>query len=680
MAHFKRFLFSLFLLVIFSQESISGERIDNQSSFSRSLSRQGYLPLVVDDPFEGNLREEITGKLSPGLCTKAKLYPLHNQFEQNVREILRIISSEVDEREKIQTLNRLVQRALPTLLQELSIPLNSDDLLGLLGGDVSQQQLLEHFELRKQGERVLLQKAQAKIILKALSDVMAGIDEVERDDVVDFNVFSTTHSDKLREVERVLKTSNIESLDDFGQAIDRGVFANVSKRVFLSSLPFGLIGLIPSSPSCGYLMVNAATFMGIPPDHPSASAMIAYILVATTPAFVRQFYDLGKSLTTSWFKEVPFTKKKNETGVKPYRFQRNIFHKCVNAVLVGNAFVTALFPTLLMKRAEIQFPVFFGLTVAPFFVAWFDNAIQGGIINADRIFTRYFYTTPQTELIKETLRHELKTFLAECKKNKDLTRRVSMEIEQQKTSGFQRGEDNPFLFSCFFVKSISQSTAYLPEIDIQKPVMSKDTALWLSTILTGMGSYGRYILFQNVFEELLGSVGFSSQWTTGISIALSLGETLYRNMCSYAQEEFFLNGANIFSSEKNLTVWRKAASALSCISGLLFSIPGLVAGFSILSNYSTLDKVVILIPAFLLDYSSYQPFFKIYYDSIINDLATKFSCSSTNQLATIVQYAEKVDDFIVHADVPTTSTLWEIMKANGPHEHLVPAARELNGG
>lgn len=645
----------LLILVVFSHNCISYEDIEGIP-----LRRESAHLLPIG---ESDFRNNISSKLSQDSDTRTMMYPLHQSLEPNVREILNILSNEsIDDAHKRQELRALVTRAEPRLLREIQDQLNPAELMELLSRDTTTaQDSFEHLKVRKKIEEGISQKVQTMSMLKYISPLVAESDAP--DELLDFPVFSTTHSDKIKKIEAHLKTNQLENLDDFARLVDREIFQSTDKRVVGMALLFSLLGLVPSSPSCGYLMDNVATFLGIPPNHASATGLISYIMIATTPAFARQFYNIGESIASSLFQQVSFKGAKHESGLKPKHFKTNIAHKGVNTLLTANAFITALLPTLLMKRSEIQFPLFFGLTVAPFFVAWFESAIEGGFENSDRIFRRYFYSTVQAQFIKGTLRQELKNFLAEVKSNKELAKSILQKIEDGRKRGLLSTKGDPFLFSCFFVKSKIQSENDASGLAMPKPVMSKDMALWSSTLLTGLGSYGRYILFQSVFEELIGSKGFSPQWTTAISVTLSLAETLYRNMCSHAQEEFFLNGTHIFRSEKNLTIWRKAASILSYISGILFSLPSLVAGLEILKNYTVTDKIVILGPAFLLEYSSYQPFFEKLYVKILMDAAILPTGSCTNHLAKIVHFAEKVDNFIIHADVLTTETLWRVLNA-----------------
>ncbi|MGV8949225.1 MAG: hypothetical protein ACOH2E_07700 [Candidatus Paracaedibacter sp.] len=612
---------------------------------------------------ESDFRNNISSKLSQDRDTRTLMYPLRQSLEVDVREILNILSNEiVDDAQKIQELRALVTQAKPRLMREIQDQLNPAELIEILSRDtVTAQEISEHLKTIKKTEESIAQKVQTMSMLKYFSPFVAE-DEAPAD-LLDFPVFSTVHSDKIKKIEAHLKSNKLENLDDFARIVDREIFQSTDKRVLGTALLFSLFGLVPSSPSCGYLMDNVATFLRIPPDHASATGLISYILIATTPAFARQFYDMGKSITSSLFQKASFQGAKHESGIKPKHFEKNIAHKAVNTLLTGNAFITALLPTLLMKRSEIQFPLFFGLSVAPFFVAWFENAIEGGFENSDRLFRRYFYSTVRAESIKGTLRQELKNFLAEAKSNKELAKSVSQKIEDGRKKGLLGTKGDPFLFSCFFVKSKIQSENDPSGLTISKQVMSKDVALWSSTLLTGLGSYGRYLLFQSVFEELIGGMGFSPQWTTAISVTLSLAETLYRNACSHAQEEFFLKGTQLFSSEKNLTILRKTASVLSYISGILFSLPSLVAGLEILKNYTLTDKIVILAPAFLLEYSSYQPFFEKLYVKLLMDVAILPTGSYANHLAKIVHFSERVDNFIIHADVLTTETLWRVLNA-----------------
>ena len=120
----------LLILVIFSHNCISYEDIEDIPLRGESAH---LLPIG-----ESDFRNNISSQLSQDSDTRTMMYPLRQNLEPNVREILNILSKEnIDDAQKIQELRALITRAKPLLLREIQDQLNPAELMELLSRDIT---------------------------------------------------------------------------------------------------------------------------------------------------------------------------------------------------------------------------------------------------------------------------------------------------------------------------------------------------------------------------------------------------------------------------------------------------------------------------------------------------------------------------------------------------------------
>lgn len=471
-----------------------------------------------------------------------------------------------------------------------------------------------------------------------------------------------------------------DDLDAFAQDTDRKFFRKLSKKVIAGGALCAAAGAIVPHPSCGYIIYNVGNFLKIPIASPESRALIAWITITTTPAFAQQSFHIGRRLVSYIFGEDAFNATKKDDDSRPHVFKKNRVHYAAKAALLGSAIISGAVPTILMRNAERDFPVFVAATVFPFYFAWLENYYKVGSLHIDRIFRFYAYTPCTNDQKREILKQKIAGFKKALQQNDTLVKSVYSVIYDQHKSGFAATDGSPFAFSALFLRNLARMTGdeetsemgqallmnFKADVDATIPrTLSADLFTWGSTFVTGAGTYTRYCITQNVLNGLLEEFGVPAETAFIASTSLAAFESVYRVATSHhIQQRYFTSFREIFTAGENLTLLRKGAGAASFLNGALFSLPTLVAGLNVFETASVTSKVAWLLPSFLLDLSYYDSFFNRHYQDAMTNLSTlrEEKIGTVGQRAHLIRYANKALHDIDEFDVETIEKLYKILQ------------------
>ena len=432
-------------------------------------------------------------------------------------------------------------------------------------------------------------------------------------------------------------------------------------------------------PSCGYIIDKTGNFLNIPISSLESNFFIAWIVVTTTPAFVQQSFNIGKGLISCIFHEEPFDTEAKDEDSKPHVFKKDRLHHLANVILLGSAAINASIPTILMREAEKEFPVFVAATFFPFYCAWAENYFMSGYLNIHHLFEFYRYTSKSNYQKREILKEKIWGLKKALQSSDSLVFNITDTIHDQKKKGFSGDENTPFAFSALFLRSLSRmegdeetgdvAEAFLMnfklDVDTSSPTLSDDLFSWVSTFLTGAGIYTRYCITESVLDGLLLEFGISPETAMIASTSLAAFEASYRVLTShYVQKEYFKTFKNLFQSRGNFPFLRKGAGVVSFVNGALFSLPNLVAGMRVFKDYSLVSKVAYLTPSFLLDLAYHDSFFNNHYNKFITNTSTVRSKNIGVNLkrAHLNYYLDKSIDYMDQFDQETIEKLYIILQ------------------
>lgn len=470
-----------------------------------------------------------------------------------------------------------------------------------------------------------------------------------------------------------------DDLDKFGQEVDQRFFKSLSKKVIGGGIFCALFGALVPYPSTGYVIYNIGNFLHIPVGETASDLLITWIVTTTTPAFAQQSFNTGKRIISYIAHEDPFSPTSQNDDSIPHVFQKSRLHYVLKTVLMGSSVINAAIPTILMREAEREFPMFFAVMATPFYLAWMENYYRVGSRNIDHLFEFYSYTTKLNYYKREILNEKILGFKKEIQKDDSLAEKVYNLIQSQMKGKFSNAEGNPFAFSTLFIRNLArmndddeedagQALLMNFKIDMEGHESSwgDNLANWTSTFLTGAGIYTKYHINQTILYGLMAEFGMSQQDAEIISSTLAGFESCYRiATSSYTQRYYFKSLKNIFSSVNNLTPLRKAAGVTSFINASLFSLPNLVAGLKIFENSSFTSKIAYLAPSFMIDLSYYDAFFNRYTNEVITNVSTikkSKDMGIIRKRAFIHSYADKALQFINQFDPETIEKLYKILQ------------------
>jgi hypothetical protein len=264
-------------------------------------------------------------------------------------------------------------------------------------------------------------------------------------------LYPLNHAHNLSDNERDTTWNN--DLDTFANEIDRTIFSPKSKAVTRLATLAAVAGAMVSSPCCGYVMYNVADFLHIPVSSTLSIGFIIWISSSTAPAFMTIFYEKGEAIASWIFNEPRFTPTRGKLDSRPHVIKKNRCHCISNALVLASASISAAVLTALMHDAEKQYPVFFYITAAPFYLTWLTTYFHETSWSLDRAFQKYVYLSKTTQDKKEILQKSIENFKLAIRNEDILAEDALHYIEEAKKNGFSAADREPFVFSWLFLKA-----------------------------------------------------------------------------------------------------------------------------------------------------------------------------------------------------------------------------------
>lgn len=484
-------------------------------------------------------------------------------------------------------------------------------------------------------------------------------------------------------------STNANAWDDlnyFGEEFDKRFFSGLSRKAMAGGGIAALFGGIVPHPSCGYIINSIGDFLRIPVREVESDLLIAWITITTTPVFIQQGFNMGRRILTTVLKETAFDPDKQSRQVvnnvadsekinvsTPRFFKKTKAHYAAKGFMFISSAVNASIPFVLMKEAEKNNVVFFGVTAAPFYLAWLDIYYRIGVHNIDHLFEFYRYSARTNYQKREILHRKITGFKNTINNNDNIALHVYNVIFHQKENNFKAVDGNPFAFSALFLTNLLRMSTedagllmnYKIDVD-SNPISLTDNMLeWISPFITGASLYPRYCINQYLLDLLLIELGAASNDAFIISTTFATFETLYRLLISnHLQEANLKSMKDSFSLHGNFPFLRKGLGLASVINGALFSLPNLVAGLKVFHASSMLSQVAYLAPTFVSDFVLHNSFFNHNY----NEFVTNLSAIKSNNLSVMGKrahlnfYANKAYRYIHKFDAETIEQLYQIIQ------------------
>lgn len=415
-------------------------------------------------------------------------------------------------------------------------------------------------------------------------------------------------------------------------------------------------GIVPSSPACGYLIRSIGNFTRLPnPDVPGANpaysqAAIAWITISTAPAFIMAWYLGCKAL----FQKQSLTPPRSKLDNQPHVLDKNRLHKTLIVFGAFSSAICAAVPTALLYDTEKNFPLFFMITVAPFYLTWAGLYFDETSLVTNQLFQRFSYRGVNSQLKKNILLQKIGAF-------KTTLKIADSSFVEKAFSYINKGpaqelcEEAPFIFSLFFVKSEKraelgniQSAPLLNfRMDMETVQSSNLAALLASLFIGGTGSYTKFYIMQPVLKNAFLSMGLEEKHADIASTTLSAFETPFRTiLMAGVQTRFLQDLPKVFSLKhlNNYPCTRKMAGTTASINAVLFSLPMVVAGLEVYKDSSASEKFFHIFPAFFNDFSFYEQTFNTYINQFLTHMVTlkpKNIQSIERKKAYVSYYADK---------------------------------------
>lgn len=484
------------------------------------------------------------------------------------------------------------------------------------------------------------------------------------------------------EVYPLSKNRNATAWDDlnkFGQELDQRFFKGISKKAITGGIIAACFGAIVPHPSTGYILYRTGNFLDVPISSVESGLLIGWLTVTTTPAFAQQSFNIGKRIISCIFHENPFEVKEKEDYSKPYIFKKDNLHHLANFMLFGSAVINAAIPTILMREAETDFPLFFSITAFPFYFAWAENYFRSGYDSIHHLFEFYKYAPKSNYQKREILKQRIMDFQKSIYGSDNLADKAFQVINNQKKRSFPNSDGDAFAFSALFMRTLARMqgdpetgdireaflTNFKLDVDTHQSSFADDIFSWASTFLTGAGIYTRYCINEAILERLLVEFGMSSEAAMSTSASLAAFEATYRVFTShYVQRRYFQSFKDTFTLRGSFPFIRKGAGVVSFVNGALFSLPNLIAGLTVFKDYSLTSKIAYLAPSFLLDHAYHNAFFDSEYNKFITNIFTlKSKDIGTNlKRAHLNSYAEKAYRLMDVFDTETIEQLYTVLQ------------------
>lgn len=426
-------------------------------------------------------------------------------------------------------------------------------------------------------------------------------------------------------------------------------------------------GLVPSTPMTGLIIWSIGDFLGIPPGMKESITLSCGIMVTTTPVFVRQFYERGRTIMAWFAGEELFQKeavKVSNASSISFTYQKSKAHHLANSFIFFTSIIEATFYTSLMLTSEKKFPVVAAITGAPFFFSFWERYYDIGARHIHDLFNAHYYGNKDIRKKRSILLLMIKQFQKAIAENSIFAKEIYNKVRYETRHLKDNRKSNCFSLKSYFalsallLKSVENVPEKLQEAILEEELQTKNSEIiqiinkliednnklkrykeqterltpslseeflnYLSILTTGCASGGRLASSQYMLETLLAAL-FSSDtaytlaWIgAGVDLAIKIG-TEYKT-----QKDFFQN-CRTWSCNSFFETVRNSIGTNALAYGGLFALARTIPGLANFARWGTIPKffqVAALFPAFIGDTVYYQRFLKEKGQNILTALIT----------------------------------------------------------
>ncbi|MBA3284871.1 MAG: hypothetical protein H0U27_07405 [Nitrosopumilus sp.] len=512
-----------------------------------------------------------------------------------------------------------------------------------------------------------------------------------------------------------------DNTSQFVQEIDQSVFNHPTSKVAYGAFAIGaLLALPASTPSTGALLTAIGDFFHFQASGEISIAMSTWIMATTTPCFALHLGKRAKIIHESLFTKEVFKTHSDDTMSEPTRIKRSRVHKAAIGLLLISSVIDATVNTGVIWLAYHEnFPNVFWGTSWSYFISFLNRYYEMGNLNLDRKFCQYWYDTK----IVADKRATLLSYLRRCREaltendnfTKEIYKVVKKAIDSKPSTEFDN-QEHIFALSALFLKNannfdieersnqgpvlentpllkevtslerentqlkkrnhrlkeevdeLTRSNAHLMNFQAQQDSILpwKEAILeQLSTILMGAGWAGRAVAMEYILEKIFTAMTIPDPYANGLAWGLSIYDFLYRSFTENdIQQEYMKGWLNSLTHQHlgDTMIVRKVTGWSSMINGGLFSLAKTVAGIAGFSAWGTPAplQAICLVPAFILDLSYYDAFFRDANQNIITEVITlkhpdpKKGGSLNRKRAVLMKYMATVEHYLTNVWDPET--------------------------
>jgi len=426
-------------------------------------------------------------------------------------------------------------------------------------------------------------------------------------------------------------------------------------------------GLFPSTPMTGLIIWSIGDFLGIPPGMEESITLSSGIMITTTPVFVRQFYERGRTIMAWFAGEELFQKevvKVSDTSSIPFTYQKSKTHHLANLLIFSTSIIEATFYTSLMVTSEEKFPVVAAITGAPFFFSFWERYYDIGARHIHDLFNAHYYGNKDIRKKRAILLLMIKQFQKAIAENSAFAKGIYNEVRYETRRLKDSHKSNfsslksYFALSAFLLKGVenvpekpqgaileeelrtendkitqiinkliednNELRRYKAQTEELTPSLSEEFLNYLSILTTGCASGGRLASSQYTLETLLTAL-FSNDtayvlaWVgAGVDLAIKIGT-------EYKTQKGFFQNCRTWSCNSFFEVVRNGIGTNALAYGGLFALARTIPGLANFARWGTVPKffqAATLLPAFVGDTVYYQQFLKEKGQSILTALLT----------------------------------------------------------
>lgn len=493
----------------------------------------------------------------------------------------------------------------------------------------------------------------------------------------------------------------------FMQRFDHSFFKKASNKTFAFQIFMALTAITVSNPMCALIMYSTGDALYIPTEGPIENLAIGWILGTTAPAYMKQFWDLGKEVGEFIFREnsLRYLKAHNfsSVGSSISREDKHSFHsyasllqKMSKTALLASAAVDSLIPLFLLINLETNYTVFLGITSAPFYLSWLKTTYNIGARRIDDLFDHYVHSDGESRIEKKLLMKYLKKFqkLINDENNKDYTEKVFGHLQEMISSKAQNGRaaleglflEDPFGFSLFFLREARDHYNHIPSGDgvsediakarnladrlgaVETKKLHHKALRSLGVLNAGISALSQYMIVESVLESGFLWWGMDPSAAYYLSAGLAVFNMVFDTITHFSlQQEAFKGYLKILSSRSytDFLLPRKMIGLIAYINSAWFTLPFSLQALKVLDKCPAAIKYALLGSQFLNKTNSNNDFFNTSYNDQITSILLQFSKTKKPPLsvkrACINHFVKNAEECLRTLDKESIKLLYDLI-------------------